>query len=142
MNSQLLSQARQLSVKDQLELAEALWNGIAERNAVPAPTDAQKAELDRRLADHKANPDDVVPWSEVKTSALPYRKMSLLVTFRRAARDEFIKATAWYEVRHPARSKGINCADLRGLIIHSPQPGPNHARSLKNQRPRFVLSLH
>ena len=27
--------------------------------------------------------------------------MSLLVTFRRAARDEFIKATAWYEVRCP-----------------------------------------
>lgn len=72
MNSQLLSQARQLSVKDQLELAEALWDGIAERNAVPAPTDAQKAELDRRLADHVANPDDVVPWSEVKTSALAH----------------------------------------------------------------------
>ena len=68
--------------------------------------------------------------------------MSLLVTFRRAARDEFIKATAWYEVRHPARSEGINCADLRSLILHSPQPGPNHARRPKNQRPSFVLSLH
>lgn len=33
-------------------------------------TDAQKAELDRRLADHEANPDDVVPWSEVKAYAL------------------------------------------------------------------------
>lgn len=72
MNAQLLSQARQLSIQDQLELAEALWDGIAERNEVPAPTDAQKAELDRRLADHEANPDDVVPWSEVKTSALAH----------------------------------------------------------------------
>ena len=27
--------------------------------------------------------------------------MSLPVTFRRAARDEFIEAAAWYEVRHP-----------------------------------------
>ena len=27
--------------------------------------------------------------------------MSLLVTFRHAARDEFIEAAAWYEVRHP-----------------------------------------
>ena len=72
MNAQLLSQARQLSVQDQLELAAALWDGIAERNAVPAPTDAQKAELERRLADHEANPDDVVPWSEVKTSALAH----------------------------------------------------------------------
>lgn len=72
MNAQLVFQARQLSVQDQLELAEALWEGIAERNAVPAPTDAQTAELDRRLADHEANPDDVVPWSEVKSSALAH----------------------------------------------------------------------
>ena len=72
MNAQLLSQARQLSIQDQLELAEALWDGIAERNAVPGPTDAQKAELDRRFNEHEANPDDVVPWSEVKTAALAH----------------------------------------------------------------------
>ena len=35
-----------------------------------AQTAAQLAELDRRLADHEANPDDVVPWTEVKTAAL------------------------------------------------------------------------
>lgn len=70
MNTQLLSQARQLSIQDQLELVEALWDGIAKHNAAPGPTDTQKAELDRRLADHEASPDDVVPWSEVKASAL------------------------------------------------------------------------
>lgn len=70
MNSHLLDQARHLSVQDQLELVEALWNGIADRNAIPPPTGAQKTELDRRLADHEANPDDVVAWSEVKASAL------------------------------------------------------------------------
>ena len=70
MNVQLLSQARQLSVQDQIELVEALWDGIAARNAAPLPTDVQKAELDRRLAEHQASPDDVVSWSEVKASAL------------------------------------------------------------------------
>jgi hypothetical protein len=35
----------------------------------PGPTDSQKAELDRRLADHAANPDEV-PWDDVKDSAL------------------------------------------------------------------------
>jgi len=70
MNTHLLDQARQLSVEEQLELVEALWDEIAKRNAIPPPTDAQEAELDRRLADHEANPDDVVPWSEVKASAL------------------------------------------------------------------------
>lgn len=69
MNAQLLSQARQLSTEDQLELAEALWDGIAARGEAPSPTAAQKAELDRRLADHEANPDDVVSWSDVKASA-------------------------------------------------------------------------
>jgi len=69
MNTHLLDQAAQLSVQDQIELMEALWDGIVKRNAVPPPTDAQKAELDRRLADHEANPDDVVAWSEVKASA-------------------------------------------------------------------------
>jgi putative addiction module component (TIGR02574 family) len=70
MNTQILDQARKLSVDEQLELVEALWSGIVERNAVPPLTDAQKAELDRRIADHEANPDDVVSWDEVKKSAL------------------------------------------------------------------------
>ena len=72
MNTQLLSQARQLSVEDQLELVEALWDGIAKRSAAPGPTEAQRAELNRRLADHEANPDDVVSWNEVKAAALAH----------------------------------------------------------------------
>jgi putative addiction module component (TIGR02574 family) len=72
MNMQILSRAQQLSVKEQLELVEALWDGIAKLNAVPAPTDAQKTELDRRLAEHETNPEDVVPWGEVKASALAH----------------------------------------------------------------------
>jgi putative addiction module component (TIGR02574 family) len=70
MNTQLLAQARQLSIVEQIELIETLWNDIVKRNAVPPPTEAQLAELDRRLAEHEANPDDVVPWSEVKAAAL------------------------------------------------------------------------
>jgi putative addiction module component (TIGR02574 family) len=70
MNTSLFDQVRQLSVEEQIELVEALWDNIVERNAVPGPTEAQKAELDRRLSEHAAHPDDVVPWSEVKDSAL------------------------------------------------------------------------
>jgi putative addiction module component (TIGR02574 family) len=57
-------------VEEQIELVEALWNNIVERNAAPGPTEAQKAELARRLSQLAATPDDVVPWSEVKDSAL------------------------------------------------------------------------
>ena len=52
MDTDLLDQARQLSLHDQLELVEALWDTIAKRKAASPPTDAQKAELDRPLADH------------------------------------------------------------------------------------------
>ena len=64
MNTSLFNQVRQLSAEEQIELAEALWDNIVERNAVPGPTEAQKAELDRRLSEHAAHPDDVLPWSE------------------------------------------------------------------------------
>jgi putative addiction module component (TIGR02574 family) len=70
MNSQLLQQASELDVGEQIELVEAIWDGIVNRGAAPPMTDMQKAELDRRLVEHLANPDDVVPWSEVKATAL------------------------------------------------------------------------
>jgi putative addiction module component (TIGR02574 family) len=70
MDTSLFDQVRKLPLEEQLELVEALWDSIGDRNAVPGPTDAQKAELDRRIADHAANPDDVVAWDEVRDSAL------------------------------------------------------------------------
>ena len=54
-----------LSVAERLLLVEELWDSIA---AATPLTDAQRAELDRRLADHEANPDDVVSWEEVQSS--------------------------------------------------------------------------
>jgi putative addiction module component (TIGR02574 family) len=57
-----------LDVDERLALIEALWDSIsAEESAIPA-SEAQRAELDRRLADHEASPDDVVSWDEVRTS--------------------------------------------------------------------------
>lgn len=57
-----------LSMEERLTLVEDLWDSIAEESAATTLTDAQRAELERRLADHKANPDDVVPWENVKAS--------------------------------------------------------------------------
>lgn len=58
-----------LDVDEQIELVEAIWNSIVSRSAVPLLIAAQKTELDRRLADHLATPDDVIPWNEVKAAA-------------------------------------------------------------------------
>ena len=54
-----------LSVAERLILVEELWDSIAASTPI---TDAQRAELDRRLADHEANPEDVVSWEEVHSS--------------------------------------------------------------------------
>lgn len=70
MNTQLLQQASVLDIDEQIELVEAIWDGIVSRGAAPLLTEAQKTELDRRLAEHLANPNDVIPWSEVKAAAL------------------------------------------------------------------------
>ena len=55
----------QLSVEERIALVEELWDSIAE--ATPL-TEAQRAELDRRLEDHRSDPEDVVPWESVKAS--------------------------------------------------------------------------
>lgn len=70
MNTQLLQQASVLDIDEQIELVEAIWDGIVSRCAAPSMTEAQELELDRRLADHLANPDDVLTWDEVKAAAL------------------------------------------------------------------------
>ena len=70
MNAQLLNQARQLSLPDQIELVEALWDTIAQRNLVPPPSAAQAAELDRRIADLDAHPGDATAWKDVRAEAL------------------------------------------------------------------------
>ena len=58
----------QLGVDERLALIEALLDSISEDDSAIPVTDAQRAELDRRLADHEANPNDVVSWDEVRES--------------------------------------------------------------------------
>lgn len=72
MNARIFNQVQELPLDEQLELVEAVWDSIVERNAVPPLTDAQQAELERRLADHEAHPEDVVSWDEVKAEALKH----------------------------------------------------------------------
>ena len=57
-----------LGIEERLTLVEELWDSIAaDSRAVPL-TAAQRTELDRRIAEHEAKPNDVVPWEEIKTS--------------------------------------------------------------------------
>lgn len=57
-----------LSVDERLQLIEELWDSIAANGAAIPLTSTQRAELDRRLADHAAHPDAGVRWDEVKSA--------------------------------------------------------------------------
>jgi len=59
-----------LSVEDRIALAQALWDSIAQEVDQAPLTQAQRQELERRLADSIARPDAVTPWEEVKARAL------------------------------------------------------------------------
>jgi putative addiction module component (TIGR02574 family) len=61
---------RDLPIEERLQLVEDIWDSIAEEaNTRPQSlplTDAQRAELGRRVADADAHPEDSVPWETVR----------------------------------------------------------------------------
>ena len=59
-----------LSVDDRIELVHAIWDTIPTGSLTPLLTEVQRRELERRLADHVADPDDVVPWEQILAEAL------------------------------------------------------------------------
>jgi putative addiction module component (TIGR02574 family) len=59
-----------MSIEDRLALVQAIWDNIAASTERPPIDDAMREELDRRWADHLANPTDVVPWEEAKAATL------------------------------------------------------------------------
>lgn len=59
-----------LSTEDRISLAQAIWDSIPTRPNPPLLTEAQRTELARRVAEHEANPDDVVPWEQIEAEAL------------------------------------------------------------------------
>ncbi|MDP2321517.1 MAG: addiction module protein [Acidobacteriota bacterium] len=67
-----LSELLKLPAGDRVELAMALWDSLtdAERDTELELTEAQRAELDRRWAEHVANPESAIPWSDVRAKLL------------------------------------------------------------------------
>jgi putative addiction module component (TIGR02574 family) len=67
-----LSQLLKLPAGDRAALAMALWESLtdSEREGAFELSDEQRAELDRRWAEHLENPHSAVPWSEVRRKLL------------------------------------------------------------------------
>jgi len=56
----------QMSVAERLLLVEEIWDSIAEQGEEIPLTDAQKDDLQRRVAAYEANPKAGFSWEEVK----------------------------------------------------------------------------
>ena len=61
---------RHLPIADRVQLVEDIWDSIAEEaNADPTAlslSETQRAELQRRIAEADATPEDGIPWAQVR----------------------------------------------------------------------------
>ena len=65
-----LADVLDLSVAERIQLVEDIWDTIPKASEAPKITDAQRAELDRRLEAHRKNPDAGSSWEDVKARIL------------------------------------------------------------------------
>jgi len=70
---ELTKQAKNLSIADRIRLVEEIWDTIAEENEAFELTDAQKRELDKRLASFRNNPGQGRTWDEIKAEFMNSR---------------------------------------------------------------------
>lgn len=70
-----LEELLKLPAAERAEIAVTLWDSVAESEGADVlPLSAElKAELERRLAEHDANPDAAVPWEEALRRLRPSR---------------------------------------------------------------------
>lgn len=55
--SAILDEIKQLDFAERIQLVEDLWDSVAAQATELPLTEAQRAELDRRLAMHQTNPE-------------------------------------------------------------------------------------
>lgn len=58
-----------MSVADRIALAQDIWDSVAIEAGLLPPSSSEKAEIDRRLAEDAAVPDDTVSWDAIKSEA-------------------------------------------------------------------------
>lgn len=68
--SPLPPEIRHLPIPDRVQLVEQIWDSIVEDKGQFQLTDAQKAELDSRLAAQQSDPGRGSTWNDVKSRLL------------------------------------------------------------------------
>lgn len=62
-----------LDLEERLEFVRLIWDSIAEDPGAVLPTAAERAEIDRRIEEDDADPQDVVTWQQAKDLILRAR---------------------------------------------------------------------
>jgi putative addiction module component (TIGR02574 family) len=65
MNKALWDELMKLSPAERIQLAQDLWDSIAEEE-MPPLTPEQIEEIERRPAEHEKDPGSAIPWEEVR----------------------------------------------------------------------------
>lgn len=61
-----LEEILRLDVEERLRIVQIIWDSIAATPATVPITPAERAEIDRRIAEDDADPEDVVSWQQAK----------------------------------------------------------------------------
>lgn len=70
MTATHLAPLLQLPAQERLQIIEGLWDSLTRQPADLELPAWQAAELDRRLAEYEANPDEGASWAELKQRIL------------------------------------------------------------------------
>jgi putative addiction module component (TIGR02574 family) len=69
--SDLIPELARLSPRQRLDLIEALWESLDDKD-VPV-TEAQRAELDRRIAGFEQDREQSIPWDQLSAELRQWR---------------------------------------------------------------------
>jgi len=62
--SELVAELLKLEPEERLELVEVLWDSVDDKDK--PLTDAQAAEVKRRIDEHERDPSSAIPWEVVR----------------------------------------------------------------------------
>jgi putative addiction module component (TIGR02574 family) len=67
MKDTLVAELLKLSPAERIQLAEDLWDSVAAQpERLPALSDDQRQEIERRIAEHARDPGSALTWEDVR----------------------------------------------------------------------------
>lgn len=67
MKEAVIEELLKLSPAERIQLAEDLWDSVAAQpENLPALSDDQRREIERRVAEHTRDPSSALTWEEVR----------------------------------------------------------------------------